>query len=72
MSVNICLDDNLLDVVIDALTKKMGSINTLSILSKSKTEKMEREYKCCEKALDVMLAAKDSINAANVMAMEKS
>ena len=72
MSVNICLDDNLLDVVIDALTKKMGSINTCSILSKVKTEKMDREYKCCERALDVMLAAKESIGAASVMAMEKS
>lgn len=72
MSVNICLDDNLLDVVIDALTKKMGSINTCSILSKTKTEKMEREYKCCERALDIMLTAKDSVSAASVMAMEKS
>jgi hypothetical protein len=50
----------------------MGSINTCSILSKVKTEKIDREYKCCEKALDVMLAAKESIGAANVMAMEKS
>ncbi len=72
MSVNICLDDNLLDVVIDALTKKMGTINTFSILTKTKNEKMDEEYKRCERALDIMLTAKDSVSAASVMAMEKS
>ena len=67
MCVNICLDDNLLDVVIDALTKKMGSINTMSILSKVKTEKMKDDYTRCEKAIDVFMAAKESSQIAKTM-----
>ena len=68
MSVNICIDDNLLDVVIDALTKKMGSINTMSIISKIKTERMEQQYSDCDKALDLFNRAKESLENQKAMA----
>lgn len=70
MCTTIILGENEVDVVIDALTKKIGSINSAKIISGVTTEKMEQDYKICEKVLDVMVAAKENFNTAKTMASE--
>ena len=67
MCTAITLEENTVDLVIDALTKKMGEINTASILMGIRNEKMEREYSACEKALDLFNKAKDSFKSAKTM-----
>ena len=70
MCTTIILGESEVNVVIDALTKKMGSINSAKIISGVTTEKMEQEYKTCEKALGVMIAAKENLNVVKTMASE--
>lgn len=71
MCTTITLEEKTVDLVIDALQKKMGSINTAAILSGVRTDKMADDYAQCEKALDLFNKAKDSFSTAKVMAMEK-
>lgn len=67
MSANICIDESLVDVIIDALTKKMDSLNTLYVVMGVGNKEMNKEYKRCVNALDIMLQAKGSINDAMSM-----
>jgi hypothetical protein len=59
MNVTITLDEKSVDIVIDALTMKMGRINSASIISGVVTEKMRKDYSVCEKVLDLFNQAKD-------------
>ena len=71
MCTAITLEEKTIDIVIDALAKKMSSINTAAILSGVRTDKMAEDYAQCEKALDLFNKAKDSFSAAKTMAAEK-
>ena len=71
MCTTITLEEKCVDVVIDALVKKMGVINSNILISGTTTPKMQSDYIACEKALDVFTKAKDSLVSANVMATEK-
>ena len=51
MCTAITLEEKTVDLVIDALQKKMGSINTAAILRGVRTDKMADDYAQCEKAL---------------------
>lgn len=70
MCTAITLEEKTIDVVIDALVKKMGGINTFAIVTKNCGGKMQQEYEACEKALDLFTRAKESLNTAKTMAME--
>ena len=72
MCTAITLEEKTVDLVIDVLQKKMGSINTAAILSHVWTVKMSDDYAQCEKALDLFNKAKDSFNSAKTMAEEKT
>ena len=67
MCTTITLDESTIDVIISAITDKMGDINTCSILSGVVNEKMKRNYAECEKALDLFNKAKDSFKSAKAM-----
>jgi hypothetical protein len=71
MCTTITLEEKCVDVVIDALVKKMGNINANILISGTTTPKMQNDYIACEKALGVFTKAKDSLVSANVMATEK-
>ena len=71
MCTAITLEEKTIDIVIDALTKKMGDINTKAIISGVKTEKMENDYAECSKALSLFNKAKDSLSVAKTMVAEK-
>lgn len=60
MCTNVVLDENIVDVIIDALTIKMGGINSNKIFGIS-TEDDEREYEACDKALDIFNKAKETL-----------
>ena len=67
MCANITIDESTIDVIISAVTDKMGDINTCSILSGVVNEKMKRDYAECEKALDLLNQAKESIERGKSM-----
>ena len=67
MCANITIDESTIDVVISAITDKMGDINTCSILSGVVNEKMKRDYAECEKALNLLNQAKESIERGKAM-----
>lgn len=71
MCTTITLDEKCVDVVIDALVKKMGVINSNILISGTTTPKMQNDYIACEKALGVFTKANESLVSANVMATEK-
>ena len=71
MCTAITLEEKTVDLVIDALQKKMGSINAAAILSGVMTNKMVDDYAQYEKALYLFNKAKDSFSTAKVMATEK-
>ena len=67
MCTAITLEENTVDLVIDALTKKMGEINTCAIVLGVRNDKMKEAYAECEKALDLFNKAKDSFKSAKAM-----
>lgn len=71
MCTAITLEEKTIDVVIDALAKKMSGISTFAIVTKNCGGKMQREYEACEKALDLFTKAKESLNTAKTMAIDK-
>ena len=71
MCTTITLEEKCVDVVIDALVKKMGNINANILISGTTTPKMQSDYIACEKALGLFTKAKESLVSANVMATEK-
>jgi hypothetical protein len=72
MCTTITLGEKGIDVVIDALVKKMGDINAKILISGTTTPKMQQDYAECEKALGLFTKAKESLSSAKVMATEKS
>jgi len=67
MCANITIEENIIDVIISAITKRMGDINTCAIVSGTRNEKMVQDYAKCEKALDLMNKAKESIERGKEM-----
>ena len=67
MCTAITLEEKTVDLVIDALTKKMGGINTAAIVLGMRTDKMASDYAECERALDLFNKAKDSFKSAKAM-----
>lgn len=57
----ITLDEKSIDIIIGALVKKMGELNTKSLISGVKTEKMVQDYNDCEKTLDILTKAKENL-----------
>lgn len=72
MCTTITLEEKCVDVIIDALVKKMGNINANVLISGTTTPKMQDDYIACENALGLFTKAKESIAAAKVMASEKA
>ena len=72
MSVNITIDDNILDAIENAIEDKMSSISSCIRICKTSNERMENEYNALDKALNIIFNAKESANRAKAMAMEKS
>ena len=72
MSVNITIDDNILDTIENAIEDKMGSISSCIRICGARNERMENEYNTLDKALNIILKAKESANRAWFMAMSKS
>lgn len=67
MCTTITLEEKCVDVVIDALVKKMGNINANILISGATTPKMQEDYIACEKALGLFTKAKDSFKSAKAM-----
>ena len=67
MCANITIEESTIDVIISAVTKRMGDINTCAIVSGIRNEKMQKDYAECEKALDVFNKAKESIERGKEM-----
>lgn len=67
MCTTITLEEKCVDVVIDALVKKMGNINANILISGTTTPKMQDDYIACEKALGLFTKAKDSFKSAKAM-----
>lgn len=72
MSVNITIDDNVLDTIENAIEDKMSSISSCMRICGASNERMENEYNELKKALAIILKAKESANRAKDMAMSKS
>ena len=72
MSVNITIDDNILDTIENAIEDKMSSISSCIRICGASNERMENEYNALDKALNIILKAKESANRAKNMAMSKS
>lgn len=72
MSVNITIDDNVLDTIKNAIEDKMSSLSSCIRVCKISNERMENEYNALDKALNIILKAKESANRAKEMAMSKS
>ena len=72
MCTAITLEEKTVNLVIDALQTKIGSLNAAAILSRVWTVKMADDYAQCEKALNLFNKAKDSFNSAKTMAEEKT
>ena len=70
--VNITIDDNILDVIENAIEGKMSSLFSCIRVCKVSNERMETEYNALNKALNIILKAKESANRAKDMAMSKS
>ena len=71
MCTTITLEEKCVDVIIDALVKKMGDINAKILISGVVTPKMKDEYAECERVLGLFTKAKDSFDTAKIMAGEK-
>lgn len=67
MCTTITLEEKCVDVVIDALVKKMGNINANILISGTTTPKMQEDYIACEKALGLFTKAKDNFVSAKTM-----
>ena len=72
MSVNITIDDNVLDTIENAIEDKMSSLSSCMKICGASSERMESEYNALDKALNIILKAKESANRAWFMAMSKS
>jgi len=72
MSVNITIDDNVLDAIENAIEDKMSSLSSCMRICGASNERMENEYNTLDKALNIILKAKESANRAWFMAMSKS
>ena len=70
MCTAITLEEQTVDVVIEALTAKMEEINICAIVLGVRNDKMKYAYAKYEKTLDLFNKAKDSFSTAKVMAME--
>lgn len=67
MCANITIEESTIDVIVSALRNRMGDINTCAIVSGIRNEKMMQDYAECEKALDLMNKAKESIERGKEM-----
>ena len=65
MSVNITIDDNVLDVIENTIEDKMSSISSCIRICGASNERMENEYNALNEALNIIFKAK-------AMAMSKS
>jgi hypothetical protein len=72
MSVNITIDDNVLDTIKNAIEDKMSSISSCIRICDVSNERMENEYNALDNALNIIFKAKESANRAKDMAMSKS
>lgn len=72
MSVNITIDDNVLDVIENAIEDKMSSLSSCIRICGASNERMENEYNALNEALNIIFKAKESANRAKEMAMSKS
>lgn len=55
------MTEKMIDVMIVALTEKMGRINSAAIISGIRTEKMTEDYKACEQMIDRLNLAKEQL-----------
>jgi len=65
MSVNITIDDNVLDTIENAIEDKMSSLSSCTRICGASNERMKNEYNALKGALSIILKAK-------YMAMSKS
>ena len=72
MSVNITIDDNVLDTIKNAIEDKMSSISSCIRICGARNERMENEYNALDEALNIIFKAKEAANRAKNMAMSKS
>ena len=68
MCIGVTLEEQSVDVVIEALAAKMGDINSRAIVLGVRNDKMKEEYAKCEKTIRLFNKAKESLRVQKTMA----